>query len=64
MSPFHLPAVNDNGTVQLPAFTCGELASVITCVLAAKAHAQTLDGDPDFQPALNKLIRAFMEQAS
>lgn len=63
MSVFHLPSVNDNGQIILPAFTCGELASVITCVLSVKARAQTLDADPDFEPALAKLIKAFMEQA-
>lgn len=63
MTALQLPSVNDNGTIQLPLFTCGELASVISCVLAVKAQAQTLAGDPDFQPALNKLIKCFMEQA-
>lgn len=54
---------NDNSVIQLPCLTAGEMASVISCVLSAKARMKDEDADPDLNSAQKKLITAFMEQA-
>lgn len=59
-----IPTANDNGSIQVPALSCGEMAIVISCVLAAKARKDVPQEDlQDLETSTKKLIQAFMEQA-